>query len=88
MKTEVAEKDSADLERLEAIVNAHRKLKTAELSAKSGISPERIRALLTNHSFRVREIVDKDSTAGIPASLWVWKPTLKDIARPHRAKRK
>ncbi len=85
-KTQVSEKDKPDLEHLEAIVKKHQKIGTAALAAESGIDRTRIRKLLNSHSYRVIRETDPSSPAGaIAADLWVYKPTMEDIARPHRA---
>jgi hypothetical protein len=85
-KTQVSEKDKPDLDRLEAIVKKHQRIGTAALASESGIDPTRIRNLLNNHSFRVIKETDPNSPPGpIPADLWVYKPTMEDIARPHHA---
>jgi hypothetical protein len=84
-KTQVSDKDKPDLERLEAIVKRLRQATTTMLADESGIAPQRIRDLLNNHSYRVVKGT-ADSQRGIPADLWVYKPTMEDLARPHRAK--
>jgi hypothetical protein len=88
-KTQVSEKDKPDLDRLEAIVKKHQKIGTAALSSESGINPTRIRDLLNNHSYRAIKETDPNSPAGtnLAADLWVYKQTMEDIARPHRAKK-
>jgi hypothetical protein len=87
-KTQVSEKDRPDLERLEQIVKdaGHAGIGTAELSEKSGITPAKIRSLLNRHFSRAFRSIDPKSKAGIPADLWVYKPTAEDIATPHRSK--
>ncbi len=86
-KTQVAEKDKPDLERLEAIVQkaGHEGMGTADLSKESGIKPPRIRDLFNNHFSRVARKIDTASKGGIPADLWVYTPTMFDIARPHQS---
>jgi hypothetical protein len=86
-KTAVSEKDKPDLERLEANVKKHQQVTTAVLAAESTISRERIRNLLNNHSYRVTKGTETDSKRGIPADVWIYKPTGAEIARPHQAKK-
>jgi hypothetical protein len=86
-KTVVSEKDSPDLERLEYLVKiaGYEGVGTTALSQQSGIRSEKIRRLFNNHFSRVSRKVACDSKAGIPADLWVYKPTPDDISAPHRA---
>lgn len=76
-KIQVAEKDRPDLERLESIVKdaGHVGIGTAALFEKSGIPPERIRSLFNKHFSRAKKNTDTSSKPGIPADLWVYKPT-------------
>lgn len=87
-KTQVSEKDRPDLERLEVVVRAtgHGGISTSALAKHSGLPPARIRSLFNNHFSRVFRTIDPNSKSGIPADLWVYRPTADDIAAPHRAK--
>lgn len=88
-KTQVTDKDRPDLEKLEGVVKAagHQGIGTAALSEKTGIAPERIRSLFKNHFSQVERKTDTSSTGGIPADLWVYRPTPAEIAKPHEAKK-
>lgn len=87
-KTQVSEKDRPDLERLEQIVKdaGHAGTGTTALSEQSGMTPARIRSLLNNHFSKAFRSIDPKSKAGIPADLWVYRPTADDISAPHRPK--
>lgn len=83
-KTQVAEKDKAALEQLEALVKEHQPIDTAELSRLSGLGKDNVRDLLKQHSFNVS--ADYGENGGsLTKYLWRYRPKVKDIARPHRA---
>jgi len=88
-KTQVADKDRPDLERLEVAVKAagHVGIGTAALHEKTDIAPERIRSLFKNHFSKVERTTDTSPTGGIHADRWVYRPTPAEIAKPHEAKR-
>lgn len=87
-KTQVSEKDRADLERLEQLVKdaGHAGIGTADLSKKSGIPALKIRSLFKDHHSRVTRGTDPDSKSQLPPDRWKYKPTPDDISDPHRAK--
>lgn len=87
-KTQVSEKDRPDLERLEAILRKHQRVTTAQLAAESSKGAERIRNLLNKHSYRATKSTETSPKGGIPADVWIYRPTPEEIARPHNAKTK
>jgi hypothetical protein len=77
-----ADRDRADLERLENIVKRRKTIGTAALSTESGISPERVRELLTDYFSSVRQ-------SSSPLSFgegWAYTPTMADKAAEHECK--
>ena len=79
-KTQVTEKDRPVLERLESIVKdaGHAGIGTTALSKASIIPSERIRSLFRNYFSQVGKKADASSKSGIPADIWVYKPTGED----------
>ena len=76
MGTLLADRDRPDLERLENIVKRRKTIGTAALSLESGISPERVRALLTNYFSSVR----RSASSLTFGEMWAYTPTMADKA--------
>ena len=79
MGTLLADRDRPDLERLENIVKRRKTIGTAALSSESGISPERVRALLTNYFSSVR----RSASSLTFGEMWAYTPTMADKAAEH-----
>lgn len=71
-----ADGDRPDLRRLENIVKHRRTIGTAALSLESGISPDRVRELLTNYFSSVRQ----SASPLIVGEAWAYTPTMADRA--------
>ena len=82
MGTLLADRDRPDLERLETIVKRRKTIGTAALSSESGISPERVRELLTNHFSSVRQAASPLSFG----EVWAYTPTMADKAAENECK--
>jgi hypothetical protein len=83
MGTLLADSDRPDLDRLENIVKHRKTIGTAALSLESGISPERVRELLTNYFSSVRQSA---SPLGF-GEVWAYTPTMADRAAEHECKK-
>jgi len=82
MGTLLADRDKPDLDRLENIVKHRKTIGTAALSLESGISPERVRELLTNYFSSVRQSAGSLSFG----EVWAYTPTMADKAAEHECK--
>jgi hypothetical protein len=67
--------DRPDLQRLESIVKHRKTIGTAALSLESGISPDRVRELLTNYFSSVQSASHLSF-----GEVWAYTPTMADRA--------
>jgi hypothetical protein len=75
--------DRPELQRLENIVKEHKTIGTAALSLESGVRPERIYALFTNHFSSVSR---NAHPVGPSFDVWTYIPTMAEKAAEYESK--